>query len=192
MELRDYQRSKVYRAETEFKRDCLQSARDDIRLDTVSEMQDFVNSTVGSDWFWKRWKINYISVSDGRGRRRAAAYYRDKRIAMPRWCRDKLIVLHEIAHICIHHGTHYAPEQQHRNFNKRYMASHGQEFCKAFLALVDYVFGREMEETLRSYFADIGVRYMGSDYDWEMQRKENYQKNRERTWAKFQKGMVNV
>ena len=54
-----------------------------------------------------------IKVKDGRGRRHAGASFLDNLITLPRWSRQTVIVLHEIAHTLVddrkypHHGAEF-------------------------------------------------------------------------------------
>ena len=54
-----------------------------------------------------------IKVKDGRGRRHAGASFQDNLITLPRWSRQTVIVLHEIAHTLVddrkypHHGAEF-------------------------------------------------------------------------------------
>ena len=173
MVLRDYQRSKVYKAETKFTT-LLQSTNSLTRLETVSEMQKFVDNLVNSIWFEEKWEVEYVVVKDGRGRRRAAGSWTHNFITMPKWCRDIVTILHELAHVCCYQHTKYAPEAQHQNFKAEYQAVHGQEYCKRMLALVEYVLGKEERVELATCYSEKNIRYMGSDYDWERERRKRY------------------
>ena len=52
-------------------------------------------------------------MKDGRGRRHAGASFQDNLITLPRWSRQTVIVLHEIAHTLVddrkypHHGAEF-------------------------------------------------------------------------------------
>ena len=54
-----------------------------------------------------------IKVKDGRGRRHAGASFGENLITLPRWSRQTVIVLHEIAHTLVddrkypHHGAEF-------------------------------------------------------------------------------------
>ena len=54
-----------------------------------------------------------IKVKDGRGRRHAGASFEENLITLPRWSRQTVIVLHEIAHTFVddrkypHHGAEF-------------------------------------------------------------------------------------
>lgn len=124
--IRDSQRSKLYKAEGQVKN---LKARE--RLETVPEMQTWVDQIVGSQW-WLNYRVpavdptirqyvgiqdygppqhRTIRVDDGRGRRCAHGYSHGV-IALPRWCRTRMMVLHEVAHTIQMeepaHGRHYA------------------------------------------------------------------------------------
>lgn len=78
--MRDFQRSKVYKWEKE------QFSWDDTEL-TLSQCQLLVNEILSD-----------ILCTDGRGRRRGAAFVSSRRIALPKYARKKWYVLHECAH----------------------------------------------------------------------------------------------
>ena len=54
-----------------------------------------------------------VKVKDGRGRRHAGASFEENLITLPRWSRQTVVVLHEIAHTLVddckypHHGSEF-------------------------------------------------------------------------------------
>lgn len=135
--MRDSQRSKVYKAEEVLK-------EGDVRLDTVPEIQSYVDRLIKSAWFRRRWpSVKSVIVKDGRGRIRAGASD-DGSILMPFWCRYRYIVLHEISHLL--------PDWN--------VADHGPEFCKVYLELVKHCMGRDAWEKLRTSFKNNRVKWI--------------------------------
>jgi len=145
---RDTQRSKLYAAER-----AVPGFETDDRLETVADLEAYVSDICNSKWFRAHWpRIKRIAVHDGRRHRRAVAY--DSRgggywgdmvntISMPRWSRSRMIVLHEIAHLCV-------PWMR---------AAHGWEFADAYLRLVRHFLGQLKHDQLRDAFRRHRVRY---------------------------------
>ena len=112
------------------------------RMETVAEMQSFVDALLRSRWFKARWGVwGRIEVRDGRGRSSAAAFGQHQ-IRVPRWARSELVVLHEVAHCLTPRGY----------------ASHGPEFAGVFVALVRQVMGPAAAASLRDSFRSYRVR----------------------------------
>lgn len=141
--IRDFQRSKIYKAEGE-----VQSGR---RLDTVKEIQDFCDYITNSRWWRNRWRhIGHIEVRDGRGRRTATGYQvggllmRNGVIKMPSWSRDELTVLHEISHVVSHSWGESA---------------HGRLFARNYLALVSRFLSKQHGTQLRRAYRKHRVKW---------------------------------
>ncbi len=141
--MRDSQRSKVYRAERVLTERGRLSAG---RLETVEEMQAWVDSIIASPW-WKKQvfgrSVKFIKVESGAGQRRALAYPWKNAISMPRWSRSKGIILHEMAHL----------------ITARCHPSHGWQFCASLLMLVEKWCGKEDALALKNEFSRSGVKF---------------------------------
>jgi len=146
---RDSQRSKVYRSERHLSDHMKRYGG---RLETVPEMQAWIDEINRSRWlkgYIKRHPhgIAYrpITVTDGRARRRACAelYVKRAYVKVPRWCRSKLVLLHEMAHV-------YTPV---------YVAWHGPEFCACYLDFVGRWLGREAKAELKAAFIKCSVKH---------------------------------
>lgn len=94
---RDSQRSKVYKAEDDY--------RDTIGTPLIRDVpliQRWVNCMVRSDWWAERYPhVIVVKVKDGRRRRIACAQYERPgiwAIKLPRHTRTRLIIVHEVAH----------------------------------------------------------------------------------------------
>ena len=147
---RDSQMSRVYMAEG--------GVDGGSRLETVTEMQAWVDKIMRSVWWKNRYSyITYIQVMPGRGCKCAlASWSKDRRnprgtwipsIKIPIWARYQFTILHEMAH----HVTNPT------RFKDAY-ASHGPEFCWNFLALVKRWMGAADYADLRSKFRECKVR----------------------------------
>jgi len=146
---RDSQRSKVYRAE-----DTVTVPEALERLETVEEMQAWVDKIVRTRW-WRVYKlpsaskakhragrlISYgkITVKDGRARRSASGWRGS--IKMPKWSRTKLIVLHEVAHAI-----------------QTESPSHGRQYARIYLDLVTRFIGPEAGRQLKAAYVKHHVR----------------------------------
>lgn len=88
----------------------------------------------------QRWRLNLIRLSDGRSRTSAGA--NASYIALPRWSRTPIVILHEIGHVI-------APPR----------AWHGHEYAAIYLKLVSQFLGRASHDRLRAEFKRHRVRY---------------------------------
>jgi putative metallohydrolase (TIGR04338 family) len=139
MRPRDSQRQKLYDAE-----DVLARSPD---YQTVEECQAFIDGVLRSRWFQSRWGQRRIFVGPGRGQRRAIAFStRLVQLEMPKWSRQRQVLLHELAHCLI-------PDN---------LAAHGREFAGVYLFLVRQVMGDEAWATLQSSFRAHRVHYNNS------------------------------
>lgn len=135
--VRDYQRKRVYDAEK-----TLMTGRPLADIDAVVS---FVDTVVQMPEFRGKYGNWTIRVGDGRGRRRAGGWMLRPglgEIFMPRWSRNKLIVLHELAH-CLTHSHE--------------LAWHGPEFTAVYCDLVGMVLGKTVESRLRGRFQKLKV-----------------------------------
>lgn len=134
---RDNQKQRLYNAEDKF---CYQTPR----LETVKEMQAYVDKLTGSAWWKRRWPhVHHIEVKDGRGRRRANGSSSGRYIKMPKWCRHEMIVLHEISHVV-------APRRE---------ASHGPGFVRIYAELIGHKLGADMRRAFLASCKANRVKY---------------------------------
>lgn len=142
---RDSQRQKVYDAERTI------AAWGDERFETLLELEAWLNGILARAWFKRRWPtFRQLSIKDGRGRRSACGESLQiggnpviGEITMPLWARTKLVALHELAH-CL------TPNKY---------ASHGREFCKVFVELVQFGMGKEHSDELKKAFRTHRAKY---------------------------------
>lgn len=137
MATRDSQRSKVYVAEH-----AIDKVGGGARLETVPEIQAWINKLTKYRWFIRRWGKRTIIVEDGRGKRWARGG--GSRIWLPRWARTKTVILHELAH-CLSSSWNGG--------------SHGWQFCMNFRLLVRFAISKEAEQVLVQSFKASRVRY---------------------------------
>lgn len=148
--LRDSQRQRVYNAERAL--DIWHRASELFRGDgSLDKTQRYVNKVTRSR-FWRkllaengvrRFKYD-VTVYDGRGSRSARSLGRSS-IAVPRWARSPMVILHELAHCAAPPGV----------------ASHGREFCSTYLKLVRRFIGKQEADALRQAFRGFHVRHLG-------------------------------
>ncbi len=138
---RDNQRQRLYNAET-----ALAGSAHGRRMETVPELQAYVDAIMASRWFKARWGAwGGIRVKDGRGRRSACAMGQHE-VRMPCWSRNEMVLLHEVAH-CL------APVMK---------ANHGPEYAGIFLALVRQYMGPAAAVSLRASFREHRVKVAAS------------------------------
>lgn len=142
---RDMQRAKLYRAEN-----VVRSMLKQPEL-SLEECGAFVNKVLVSDTFKQltdlTWHGTGVTIKDGRGT--STAYSRGVgELNLPRWARNHVVILHELAHTA---GT--------RSTEKRRMAAHGWQFAADFLTLVRKFMGRQVYVALRDAFILHRVRY---------------------------------
>lgn len=124
---RDTQRKKVYTAETfVFK-------KHNEEFKNFHETSSFVHSV-----YKKLGDKRDIVIKDGRGTSwaRGGNYPKRAWLNLPRWSRNKGIILHEIAHTI-------TPNEY---------ASHGPEFCRNFVDLVALIIGKKEARDLIDAF----------------------------------------
>jgi putative metallohydrolase (TIGR04338 family) len=111
---------------------------------SLDEACEWVQTILDTRWFASRFPhVRQIILHDGRGCQRAACW-RDRdglyHIALPRWYRCQLRILHELAHAA---GS----------------LSHDREFCRSFLLLVRRFISTPAREDLKMQFMLEGVLY---------------------------------
>ena len=137
--IRDTQRQKVYRAE----REALWGTRTSFK--DLKEVNAYICHVINSHYWKKRQGSPYIDVRDGRGRSSACAF--DKQtIALPKWARKDVIILHELAHTLV-------------NFSYHRVAPHGREFAKEYLGLIKRFIGKESYSLLKESYKKNHVHY---------------------------------
>lgn len=137
---RDYQRSKVYKAERIFINDATHL---NVDMDWV---ESFGREITASPYWSKMGGWKRIKLRDGRGARRAFYHPRDRSITLPLWARTKEVMIHEYAHALTH------------RVQGEY-SGHGTYFCGHYLQLVDCLLGPEQSFALMASFDAHGVRY---------------------------------
>ena len=129
---RDYQRSRVYKSEH-----ALGLGK---KFYSVKGIQDYVSHFVNSQWWRKRFNIEYVLVTSIR----RSSNYAYSMIALPKvgtiWIpKDmfrELVILHELAHLVV-------PEDE---------PMHGKIFAGTYLKLVQKKMGKEKrDQLLRQY-----------------------------------------
>lgn len=157
--IRDSQRSKLYKAE----RNVWWFHGAGAEEKSLGEIKDLVKEILTSRWYGNYWQnlpecdveasrnkrgpIEHIHVLDGRGRRRARGgrplgALRGS-IALPRWARNRWIMLHEIAHV-------FQTEEP----------SHGRQFARIYLDLVKRWISPGASKLLRDSYRTHKVKYM--------------------------------
>lgn len=174
--IRDSQRQKLYDAETDAfyyhkygvptyklpqKLHCYPDKETRTRLQKgypvwthTDQVQAFVDAVMNRSYIKKHFPgVRYIRVTDGRSRRRAGALFYprpsfDHEIRMPRWSREPMVTLHEMAHILTDHTYGFMS-----------VPAHGREFAAIFLELVRHVMGKECADALKKGYKGKNVKY---------------------------------
>jgi putative metallohydrolase (TIGR04338 family) len=138
---RDYQRQKVYDAESKVSEFTYNAIHDKLPTVEWEYLQKYVLEMTQKPWFQARYPRQTIRVKDGRRCRRAHGGYGT--IWMPKWSRSPMIILHEIAHAV------------------SYMAAdkHGPTYCGHYLYLVYNQLGVKAYDELRASFIKYGVDF---------------------------------
>jgi len=138
----DYQRKRLYDAEdaafgeTKYWKKC--------QFKTLTQCKEFAKVVVDTR-YWKRlcgWRT--IKLKNGR----VYAYYdgEDRTITLPKWARNELIIIHEMAH--------YLTDKTQED-----SVGHGSHFCGHYLSLVDELFGTDYSMSLVYQFEEHRVKY---------------------------------
>ena len=137
---RDMQKAKLYRAE----RRAFGIDQFLIGSMPLAECEAFIRKVCDSAWFQSHYGRMEPRIKDGRGT--SIARGSPDAINLPRWARNRAVILHEIAHGATRlvHGSS--------------VAGHGWEFASTYLALVQHVLGKDMARRLAAEFKKEHVR----------------------------------
>lgn len=152
MRKRDSQRGKVYAWERHF-----HATGRDYEM-TLKECQALVNKVA------KFYSVRAPKVTDGRGRR-SAYWYNSWEIALPRWSRQPVIILHELAHMITGNLIIWG---------KR-VASHGPEFVGVEMYLLNKYLKISVSELCRQA-NDSGIDFISQS------RYKEFHKNKRRIY----------
>jgi putative metallohydrolase (TIGR04338 family) len=146
---RDSKRSAAYAAEREV-RARLGGGQP---LSELADLSDYAGRLVGSAWWARRWPdVARVDVTDGRGRRsgttRQLVAGRGE-IAMPRFARNELYLLHELAHVAAQADSRVLPVDP----------SHSRGWAAIFLELVRHQMGDDHWSALKDEFSSRNVRH---------------------------------
>lgn len=148
---RDSQRSKLYNAEDKVRRMHDMCASENKM--TLEEIKEWLENDVLNSRWWHSRIEPYTpetfngKVKLGRGRKRAISKYNTykgtTRLNLPEWSRNKIVVMHELAHSCL----------------PRHVQSHGWLFAHLFLDLLKRFVGKEIWRDMRDAFDEYGVKW---------------------------------
>ncbi len=136
---RDYQRSKCYASEASI----VGRIPNNPRYETVPEIEAYLDKVMSRAWFKKRWELRTRPrILAGQAHRKAVSY--GGCIALPKWARSRLIILHELAHEVDCRYTGYG---------------HGRYWARSFLEMVKFEMGPEAYKILKDSFREHGVKF---------------------------------
>lgn len=143
MYIRDYQVSKVYKAENNTSAGSIKKKKNYFK--NRANMQIFVDKIINSKWFKKRYIIwNKIYIKQPHRNRKYCEADTDNATI---WISDKWnikqIILHELAHFANPEAAPY----------------HGKEFCSIYLEFVKRWLGKREYKELKNNFKKYGVDY---------------------------------
>ena len=147
---RDQQRVKLYRAEDQVFKKAGQS-----EFQTLSQCQTFLNELkrdkVLARWYPKlKRTMDKVELHPGMGRRSACCECRNYGyvIKLPIWARSRWVICHELAHAL-------NAEMHGRNS----ISSHGWEFARIFMFLVQRGISKEESKKLQASFKKNRVKF---------------------------------
>lgn len=145
---RDSQRQKVYDAERYLRNHCKnEGLRSQINRNTefssIKEIERYIDKLLKSAWFIRRWgKRENPTIVEIQGHT-ATAWSAQNKIDLPRWGWNKVVVLHELAHIVHMFGSG---------------TSHGRYFCRTLLELIEHELGLEARRFLKKRYTTTRVK----------------------------------
>lgn len=176
---RDFQRKRVYRAES---RADIGKGYPEKDIISWSNIVSYVKSITTDSRFVDRYGVKTIEVKDGRGTRIARGWggrFVDWGVvSLPKWARSRLVTLHEIAHTITDD-------------------KHGPEFCGEFMWLVYTFIGEDVYLKLRASFIGGGVKFnetvitkrpTTNDIVQNILRNKKKRKKTNPTWLHTKKG----
>jgi len=156
----DHQQKKVYDAEWRM------SVYKRPRFYSANAAETFVNRLIGTNWFMRNFphlKYRPVAIFETKGKS-AVSYTVSNEIDLPKWAQTKLVLCHELAHLCNDKSEAFQVRRNIFGFGrrkKRGLASHGPRFCEIYLKLVRRILGDEKAQELRHWFNLYGVKYEG-------------------------------
>ncbi len=154
----DPQKNRVYEAE------WAMSCYNWPRFKKSETAQKWANELVGSAWFGRNWPfmqhhpVTIFEIDS----EQATSYPVSNTLDMPKWAWSKLIILHEIAHLCNEESEAFQRFRVYEGLGrtkKKGLASHGKRFCGIYLKLVEHVMGLRVARELKANFDKMGVQY---------------------------------
>lgn len=110
---------------------------------SVEECQSYADRITSSAWFRRRFGDISVTIKPGRGCVRALAHTSSRTIKLPKWARQKWVIIHELTHIL-------APKPH---------GSHGRLFCAIYLDLLDHFLGSDKASALKAEMKKRNVKY---------------------------------
>jgi hypothetical protein len=146
---RDFQRSRVYRAEDA-------AWLDDEPLSLV-DLQRRADVVVCSDWWLEDFGELEVFVRPGHGHRRGVAYTNS--VYIGGYVEIQLPLVHRGYRSLLHELAHAATTLRHPG---EVVASHGAEFCTYYLLIVRHAMDNAKADSLRESFVQHGVKYLAT------------------------------
>lgn len=157
--MNDPQKQKVYMAE------WTHSAYQHLNFRSVEAVERWANQLIGSNWFgcnWPHMAYHPVRILDLGDEESCTSVAVSNTIDMAKWSWKKIIVCHELAHLCNVDSEIFqslCKDELGRRRKKRGVASHGKKFCSIYLKIVERALGKEAAKELQQNFKEQGVIY---------------------------------
>ena len=132
---KDYQRQKIYRAESSLRKKYT------ARTMKFEEIEPWLRDIASKAWFRKRFGNNTVKDLFVAKSARGGCYHRMCGIYLAPWGYNDIVVLHEFAH----HVARYA--------------SHRRQFVRTFICLLHHVLGKGVADDFKQCCKQHGVKY---------------------------------
>jgi hypothetical protein len=146
---------------------------------SVEATERWTNFIVGQPWFGRSWPhmaYHPVSIFEFGGDYCSAVAVNNS-IDMPARCWKKIIICHELAHLCNVDSEIFQQNREMDFFRRRAKpgaASHGKKFCSIYLKIVKHAMGLDAYRELKRNFNLLGVNYEeGSRREGRKQRRPN-------------------
>ena len=118
------------------------------QIKSLKKIEKWLNKKVLTNkWFQLHFCTEKVFVrKKEKGEGRPVAHWQIRTMCLPKWSRNSVVILHELAHICNEADRHG-------------YTSHGKEFAGIFLLLVKYFIGKEDYEFAKRVCDEFGVAY---------------------------------
>lgn len=145
--MKDSQKQKVYNSEFRVRPNVE-------NVNSHEQVQEFVDRVLSNkkvlSLYGKQLTARTVNVAVRRGKRFATGGYSGINIPESKWAWNKLVILHEIAHVIVCRTVYGCGVP---------VTSHGWQFCEVFLNLVKAVLGTVTHDELKEQYKKNRVKF---------------------------------